>query len=76
MGIFKKKSSGLFAGKTKKGIFKSNPSHTKLLIEVGKSSAERSIKETKALGLPITYLENGKIIREQVDGTKEVIGEI
>lgn len=62
--------------KTKKIVFRPDTSHTKFLMKLGKLSAKRSIKETKALGLPITYLENKKVIREHIDGTKEVIGEI
>ena len=54
--------------------FKPNRNHTALLIEMGKLSAERSIKENKVLGLPITYSEEGKVIREHADGRKEVLG--
>ncbi|MBO9699751.1 MAG: hypothetical protein J7604_06035 [Sporocytophaga sp.] len=53
-----------------------NTSYTKFLKEVGKQSAERSIKESKALGLSITYVEGGKIIREEPNGKKNIIGEI
>ena len=56
--------------------FKPNRSHTALLIKMGKLSAERSIKENKVLGLPITYAENGKIIREHADGRMEILGTI
>jgi hypothetical protein len=38
-----------------------------------KSASERAIRENKALGLPITYLEDGKIIKEHADGSKEII---
>ena len=38
-----------------------------------KSSTERAIRENKALGLPITYLEDGKIIKEHADGSKEIM---
>ncbi|WP_028981448.1 hypothetical protein [Sporocytophaga myxococcoides] len=51
-------------------------SYTKFLKEVGKQSAQRSIRETKALGLSITYVEGGEIIREDANGRKEVIGKI
>jgi hypothetical protein len=67
---------GVYKGNKTKVSFKADTSHTKLLIKVGKTSAERSIKETKAMGLPITYLEDGKIIRESHDGKKEVIGKV
>ncbi|GAL83995.1 hypothetical protein MYP_1223 [Sporocytophaga myxococcoides] len=60
-------------GKKGKGF---NTSYTKFLKEVGKMSAERSIKESKALGLSITYVEEGKIIREDANGKQKVIGEI
>lgn len=38
-----------------------------------KSATERAIRENKALGLPITYLEDGKIIKEHADGSKEIM---
>lgn len=60
----------------KKGIFKSNRSHTLFLKKVGKKSAERSIDENKALGLSITYLEDGIIYEEDAKGKKTEIGRI
>lgn len=42
-------------------------------IEMGGAIA---IAENKALGLASTYLEDGKIIKEYADGTKEVLGEV
>ena len=60
----------------KKIDFKPNTAHTNLLVKAGKLSAELSIRENKALGLPITYLDGGQIIREFADGRKEVIGTI
>jgi hypothetical protein len=43
------------------------------LKKIVKKASERAIRENKALGLPITYLEDGKIIKEYANGTKEVL---
>ncbi len=46
------------------------------ILEVTKSSAAIAIAESKALGLPITYLKNGKIIKEYPDGKIEILENI
>jgi hypothetical protein len=46
--------------------FKSDTKETAVLLKAGKKGASLAIRESKALGLTITYLENA-------DGTKEVI---
>lgn len=61
---------------TKSKVFISDSKQTSFLIEMGKLSGQLSIRENKALGLPITYLEDGKIIREYSDGRKEEIGKL
>lgn len=43
------------------------------LKKIVKKASERAIRENKALGLPITYLEDGKIIKEYADGSKEIM---
>jgi len=35
-----------------------------------------AVKEAKDKGLPITYVENEKIIKEYADGRKEILGQI
>ena len=75
-GFSEKKQERFLTLVKKKIEFKPNTAHTNLLVKAGKLSAERSIRENKALGLPITYLEDGQIIREFADGRKEIIGTI
>ncbi len=72
--IFKIRTSP--SRRTKSGIFISDSKQTTFLIEMGKLSGQLSIRENKALGLPITYLEDGKIIREYSDGKKVEIGKL
>ena len=48
----------------------------KVLKEIGKEVGRRAIAEDKALGLPITFVENELIIKEYSDGRKEVIGKV
>jgi len=54
---------------TKKLILKEREQLKKIV----KKASERAIRENKALGLPTTYLEDGKIIKEYANGTKEVL---
>jgi hypothetical protein len=35
-----------------------------------------AIREAKEHGLPITYVENDRIIKEYIDGRKEVLGTV
>ena len=63
MGGSKAKSP--FAGRIK--------GETECLIKIGQSSARNAIRASKALGLPITYMERGVLYRETPDGQKEVI---
>jgi hypothetical protein len=51
----------------------SNRKFIKLLKKAGKDAAEKAIRESKALGLSITYAENGKIIREEASGKNKII---
>jgi hypothetical protein len=53
--------------------FKSDTKETAVLLKAGKKGASLAIRESKALGLTITYLENGILYKEYADGTKEVI---
>lgn len=46
-----------------------------LLIKAAKNAAKNAIRTSKALGLDITYLKNGIIYKETVDGKVIAIGE-
>lgn len=46
------------------------------LIEIGKEAGRNAIRSSKALGLSITYLKDGKVIEEFPDGKQVVIKEI
>ena len=72
----KKRLKSVSSSNKRVGQFKADKAHTLLLVEIGKLSAERSIRENKALGLPITYLEGDTIIKEHADGRMEVIGKL
>jgi len=48
----------------------------KALQAIGKEVGRRAIAEAKALGLPITFVENEQIITEHADGRREVIGTV
>lgn len=62
--------------KKTKTLFKSDVKETALLVKAGHIGAANAIRESRALGLPITYLENGTIYKEYPDGTKEKIGTV
>lgn len=53
--------------------FRSDARQTATLIKVGRTGAANAIRASKALGLPITYLQNGVLYKEYADGTKEII---
>jgi hypothetical protein len=54
-------------------ITESDSKHTALLIKIGRTSAAKAIKESKALGLTITFMENGVLYKEHANGEKEII---
>jgi len=47
--------------------------HSKKLAEIAKRASEKAIRESKALNLTITYMENGILYRENPDGTRKEI---
>lgn len=53
--------------------FRSDARQTATLVKVGRAGAANAIRATKALGLPITYMQNGVLYREYPDGVKEII---
>ena len=69
-GVTKKKAV-IAAGKT---VFKSDARQTASLVKAGRDGAAQAIRASRALGLPITYLQNGIIYKEYPDGSKEKIG--
>ena len=56
-----------------KTLFKSDAKQTATLVKVGRTSAANAIRASKALGLPITYMQNGILYKEHPDGRKEKI---
>ena len=56
-----------------KVVFKSNVKHTAMLIKAGREAAANAIRVSKALGLPICYIENGAVIKELANGTKIIV---
>lgn len=60
----------------KRTISRAKPStESTLLIKAAKNAAKNAIRTSKALGLDITYLKNGIIYKETVDGKVTAIGE-
>jgi hypothetical protein len=50
--------------------FRGDYRQTAILIKIGKEGALIAIRESKALGLEITYMEKGVIIKEDANGVK------
>jgi len=50
--------------------------HSASLRRIGRKSALSALRENKALGLPVTYMNKGRVIKEHPDGQKVVIGRI
>ncbi len=59
--------------KTIKTVFRSDVMQTAALVKLGRNAGANAIRASKALDLPITYMQNGEIIKEFSDGTKEII---
>lgn len=62
--------------KSKRVVFRSDSKQTATLIKVGRSGAANAIRASKALGLSITYLQNGTLFKEHSDGSKEIIKKV
>jgi ribosomal protein L30E len=73
--IIKKASKvkSIAINKPAKPAFRSDTKQTATLVKVGRSAAVNAVRASKALGLPITYMKNGEVIKEMADGTKKVI---
>ena len=62
--------------RTGKILFRSDVKQTATLVKVGRTGAANAIRETKALGLPITYLQGGVLYKEYPDGRKEILAAV
>ena len=60
--------------KKAQSLFKSDARQTAALVKAGRMGAANAIRASRALGLPITYLQNGTIYEEYPDGSKKKIG--
>lgn len=60
----------------KKQVFRSDKLQIKKLLEAGKSAVSNAIKESKKLGLTITYIKDGYLVNEFPDGRKENISKL
>ena len=65
-----KASSVITTGKT---VFRPDNRQTASLVQAGREGAAQAIRASRALGLPITYLQNGSLYKEFPDGTKEIL---
>jgi hypothetical protein len=45
--------------------------YQRLFSEAGKLA----VAENKRLGIPLSYVENGSVVREYADGRKEILGD-
>jgi len=61
---------------TQKQGFKSDKIQIKKLLDAGKSAVSNAIKESKKMGLTITYIKDGYLINELPDGRKENIAQL
>lgn len=64
------KASAITKGKA---VFRPDTRQTASLIKAGRDGAAQAIRASRALGLPITYMQQGYIYREFPDGTKEIL---
>ncbi len=58
---------------TGKNVFRQDVKQTATLVRVGRAGAANAIRASKALGLPITYMEGGAVIQELPNGVKNVL---
>ena len=56
----------------KKKTFKSNSKEASILIKAGRDGAKNAIRASKALGLDITFMQNGIVYKEKPNGEKVV----
>jgi hypothetical protein len=56
-----------------KTLFRQDVRQTATLVRVGRAGAANAIRASKALGLPITYMQEGAVIQELPNGVKKVL---
>jgi hypothetical protein len=56
--------------------FRPDSRQTEKLVQAGRDAGRDAIRTSKEHGLDVTYINNGIIYKESVDGTKEIIGRI
>lgn len=67
-------SKSKFVNQSRKGSrFASEDEDPKSLQAIANRSARSAYHENKTLGLPVTYISRGKVIRETPDGKKHVL---
>ena len=54
-------------------VFRHDERQTATLVRIGRAGAVNAIRASKALGLPITYIERGTVIQELPNGVKNVV---
>jgi hypothetical protein len=54
-------------------VFRQDIKQTATLVKAGRTGAANAIRRSKALGLPITYMEGGAVIQELPNGVKNVL---
>ncbi len=69
----KKKSRKTTSKSLTKSVFRSDSRQTASLVKVGRTSAAKAIRESKALGLSIIYMQKGVLYKEKSDGQVEVL---
>jgi hypothetical protein len=67
----KDKMSDVKSGK--RNYFRPDPNQREELIKAGRLAANKALRVSKALGLSITYIENGDLIRELPSGEKQIV---
>ena len=56
----------------KKKRFKSDSKETSVLVKAGINAAKNAIRTSKALGLDITFMQNGIVYKEKPNGELKV----
>lgn len=59
--------------KNNRVVFRPDGKQSAILQKMGRVGAANAIRASKALGLPITYMEKGVVVRELSNGVKEII---
>ena len=69
----KVQKAAIVVKRTSKIVFKGDVRQTATLVRVGRAGAANAIRASKALGLPITYMERGAVIQELPNGVKKIV---